>query len=185
MILHDYLRSIILPLGEIGSIIPEKASIVDLGCGEGIISKYLAKSSKRTVIGVDLNAKRIPASNKKNLSFQEGDIRIYDIGSANTIIISDVLHHISFQDQKKLLIKIAGKLKKDSLLIIKEVDAGEFIRSRLTRFWDFIFYPKDKIYYHNSSEFKNHLEKLGFSVSVSRPCRLFPGSTTLFVCRKN
>ena len=44
---------------------------------------------------------------------------------------------------------------------------------------------KDKIFYHNSKDLKDHLRSLGFKVTISRPSRSFPGSTTLFICRKN
>lgn len=181
---YDLLRSWMLPLKEIDEIIPQKGLIYDLGCGEGVTAKLLAKVKTRKIIGVDNNKNRLQKSDLANLNFKYRDLKHYSPEDANAIIISDVLHHLNFRDQKKLLGRIAKNLKKDGILLIKEIDTMEFVRSILSRFWDFIFYPKDKIYYWNSKNLKNYLEKLNFNVIMSRPTRFFPGSTTLFVCTK-
>lgn len=183
-LLYDYLRAVILPLAEIDKLIPQKGKILDLGCGEGIIAKHLANISTRKVIGIDNDQKRLPKSQKSNLSFVLSDIRSYDLNSPDAVIISDVLHHLNLKDQKKFLTKIAKKLKKDGVLLLKEIDTNEFIRSRLSRFWDLVLYPQDKVHYHTSHSLKAYLESLGFIVTVTRPVRLFPGSTTLFFCQK-
>lgn len=183
--IYDTLRFWMLPLAQVDELIPKKGTIIDLGCGEGVIAKYLAHIKSRTIIGVDNNKKRLQKSKLKNLQFKLADIRKYPLKKADAVIFSDVLHHLSYVDQKVLLAKVAKALKKNGILLIKEIDTKEFVRSSLSRFWDFVFYPKDKIYYHNSEKFKTDLEKLGFVVEVKRASRLFPGSTTLFVCQKS
>lgn len=182
---YDSLRFWMLPLAQINDLIPKKGTVVDLGCGEGVTVKYLAKIKTRKIIGVDNNAKRLQKSNQKNLKFELADIRKYQPKDANAIIISDVLHHINYEDQKNLLAKSFKSLKKGGVLLIKEIDSREFVRSRLSRFWDFVFYPRDKIYYQNSKDFKRYLQDFGFKVTITRPSRFFPGSTTLFLCQKN
>lgn len=183
--LYDLLRSWMLPLKEIDALTPENGNIIDLGCGEGVCAKYLAKVKSRKITGVDNDAKRLQKSRLLNLKFELSDIRSYHMINVDAVIISDVLHHLSYKEQRKLLTRIAKSLKRNGILIIKEIDTNELIRSKLSRFWDFVFYPKDKIFYHNSKDFKNYLENLGFKVNFSRPSRLFPGSTTLFSCRKS
>lgn len=183
-VIYDFLRSQILPLKEIDDVVPKSGKILDLGCGQGVIASYLARVKSRQVIGVDNDRKRLQKSNSQNLKFEFEDIRKYPLIGTTAMIISDVLHHLNYQDQKKLLSKIAKSLKRDGILLIKEIDTGEFIRSSLSRFWDFALYPKDKIYYRNAKDFKKYLQKLGFQVSISRPSRIFPGSTTLLICKK-
>ncbi len=181
---YDFLRPLILPLDEINAHVPKNAKVVDLGCGQGVMVKFLAKEKTRDVVGVDLDATRIPQTKYQNLNFINRDIRKFDVSEFNTVIMSDGLHHLNLDDQKKTLNNIAESLKKGSLLIIKEIDTDEFIRSRLSRLWDFILYPKDKIYFWPAQKLKSTLEGLGFSVKITRPCRLFPGSTTLLICTK-
>ena len=184
MFFYDFLRKVILPLEEIDKILPEEGKIFDLGCGEGVIARYLANNKKRIVIGIDSNGERLPKDKTKNLSFKNADIRKVSLEGSMGIVISDVLHHLNLKDQKNLLKKIAGDLKKGGVLAIKEIDNSEFIRGRLSRIWDLILYPQDKINYWHYKELKKFLEEIGFRVRLYRPCRLFPGSTTLFVCNK-
>lgn len=181
---HNFLRVLMLPLKEIDSFLPQSGKIVDLGCGEGVIAEFLASKNGRMIIGIDLDEKRLKVSTQKNLRFQVGDIRKFKLDKIDGVIISDVLHHVNFQDQRLVLKNIAKGLKKGGVLVVKEIDTGEFIRSRLSRFWDFVFYPGEKIYFNDAQKLKKLLESLGFTVSIKRPTRLFPGSTTLFVCKK-
>lgn len=184
MVFYDFLRKTILPLEEIDKNLPKEDKIFDLGCGEGVISKYLANNKKRIVIGIDSNGERLPKEKTRNLSFENADIRKVSLEGSMGIVISDVLHHLNLKDQKNLLKKIFTELKKGGVLVIKEIDKSEFSRSRLSRLWDFILYPQDKINYWHYKKLKKFLEEIGFRVTFCRPCRLFPGSTTLFICKK-
>lgn len=182
--LYDFLRRLILPLEQIDYYLPNNGTIIDLGCGQGIICKFLAKSQKRNIVGVDSNAKILPKSEIKNLKFISADVTKYPIKKAEGVILSDVLHHIDVKYQKKLLIDISKSLKSKGVLVIKEIDSEEFVRSALSRLWDFLLYPKDKISYWSSTKLRDFLGKLGFEVKVIRASRLFPGSTTLYICNK-
>lgn len=183
--IYDLLRTGILPISLIDHSLPKEGTIIDLGCGQGIITSFIAQNKSRMVIGVDLDTSRLRQSNSQNLKFVNANIVAYDLRKPTGIVISDVLHHLSYKDQEKLFAKIAKSLKKGGVLVIKEIDTHEFVRSRLSRFWDFVFYPKDKIEYSDSTSLPRQLEKLGFKVKFIRACRLFPGSTTLYVCIKN
>lgn len=174
-----------IPLQQIDDALPQHGLILDLGCGEGAISNFLAAKKTRNVIGIDIDKKRVQRSYQKNLKFIHGDAIKFNVKSVDGIVISDVLHHINFQDQEKLLENISRNLKKGGVVVIKEIDTGEFIRSWLSRFWDFVFYPMDKIYFSNSKDLSSKLTKLGFSVKIKRENLFFPGSTTLYICTKN
>lgn len=182
---YDVLRSAILPLSLIDRYLPKKGTIIDLGCGQGIITSYIAGNKSRLVIGVDLDTSRLGKSTAKNLKFVNANIVDYDLKKPDGIVISDVLHHLERNDQNKLLEKISKGLNKSGVFIIKEIDTREFIRSRLSRFWDFVFYPKDKIAYWDSPTLIKKLQTLGFSVKMQKASRFFPGSTNLYICTKN
>lgn len=182
--IRDYLRPFILPLDEIDKFAPKKGSIVDLGCGEGIIARHLAKIRTRQIQGIDSDQSRLPKSQQSNLNFQKGDITNVNLRQLDAVILSDVLHHINYQEQENLLKKIFQALNKNGVLIIKEIDSGEFIRSKLSRLWDFILYPQDEISYTSTIELTKKLTFIGFKLQVTRPRRLFPGSTTLYLCKK-
>ena len=183
--LYLALRKLILPLEEIDSAFPKTGKIIDLGCGQGIIASYLSQTKSREVIGIDADNLRLPKSNQKNLIFMKKDLRSINLSKINGAVISDVLHHLEPKEQKVLIKKVYLALEKNEVLVVKEIDTAEIIRSRLSGFWDFIFYPKDRIYFNSAVNLKNFLKKTGFSqIKISRPCRFFPGSTTLLVCVK-
>jgi 2-polyprenyl-3-methyl-5-hydroxy-6-metoxy-1,4-benzoquinol methylase len=181
---YEFLRELILPIDEINNAIPKSGKIIDFGCGQGQIAYFLSRQLNRQVIGIDANYKRLPKYTQKNLTFKKADITKLSIEKINGAVLSDVLHHLSLKNQNKLLEKIYKNLEKNGVLIIKEIDTGEFIRSNLSRLWDFILYPRDKIVFSNSNYLKKILINFGFEVTISRPCRYFPGSTTLYICTK-
>ncbi|MEX2027930.1 MAG: class I SAM-dependent methyltransferase [Candidatus Curtissbacteria bacterium] len=182
--IHNFLRNLMIPLQQIDEALPKQGLILDLGCGEGAISAFLAQKKQRNVIGIDIDKKRLQQSSQKNLKFIHGDATAFNVKNVDGIVISDVLHHINFQDQEKLLENIARNIKKGGVVVIKEIDTGEFVRSWLSRLWDFVFYPTEKIYFSNAKDLTTKLTKLGFSVKIRREYLFFPGSTTLFVCTK-
>ncbi len=182
--IHIALRLLILPLKEIDRAIPKKGLIIDLGCGEGVIALYLSKKLNRQVVGIDANKKRLPKSTQKNLIFRNADITKLSFEKINGAVVSDVLHHLPLKKQHELITNIYINLKRDGVLVIKEIDTSEFIRSKLSRVWDFILYPQDKITFTSHKYLKEILTKTGFKVKITRPCRYFPGSTTLYVCTK-
>lgn len=182
---HIFLRFLMLPLKEIDEFLPSQGKIVDLGCGEGVLAEFLAKRKARKVIGIDINKKRLQQPRVSNLIFDYGDIRNFPLKGLDGVVLSDVLHHLNFADQNQLLSRIANSLNENGVLVIKEIDTKEFMRSKLSRFWDFVFYPKDRIFFSNSKDLKRFLVKLRFKVKILRACRFFPGSTTLYFCRKS
>lgn len=181
---HNFARSLMLPLKELDKNLPKSGKIIDLGCGEGVVAAFLAKQKNRQVIGIDLNSRRIQETQVKNLKFLVADIRTYNLKDAGGVVLSDVLHHVDHDDQQKILTNISSSLKKDARLIIKEISTEEFIRSKLSRFWDFVFYPKEKIYFRKASDLVKMLENLGFSVRIKSASHFFPGSTNIFICTK-
>ena len=184
MTLRDKIRGLILPLDAIDKFLPQKGRVIELGCGEGVISKFLAQKKGRSVIGMDIDKKRLPNQNEENLKFINCDISKSKIPKARGFVVSDVLHHLSSNDQKKIIKKVYSSLAKDGVLIIKEIDSDQKVRSKLSRLWDFILYPNDKISYWKASELVRFLSLCGFRVKMTRKSKLFPGSTNLFVASK-
>ena len=73
--MRTWLKSWLWPFADINSILPQKGTIIDLGCGDGLVAYYLADHDpKRQVIGIDLNANKINQARSlkprlKNLQF--------------------------------------------------------------------------------------------------------------------
>ena len=154
------LRWVINPFTKIAQNMPKEGTIVDLGCGEGVLATLLALHSKnRQVIGIDndrykiklgkLISRKIP-----NLTFKLQNLVTSKLTKANGFVLTDFLHHTPYNQHEKILRKIANATRKGGVVIIKEVDSGEYFRSKMARFWDeeaheWVYYRVDtnEIYY--------------------------------------
>jgi len=179
----------IFPFKQMEKYLPNKGEIVDIGCGEGVFSIYLSlKSKKREVYGIDTDKKRIDLAKKAaigvtNLKFLVADAFFWEKKVA-AITVSDVFHHFPTKDQEKFLERTYRLLNKRGYLIIKEINKDDLIRSKLSRFWDYLLYPEDQINYWSKSDFIRKLTEIGYQVFTKREAYLFPGSTILYICSK-
>ncbi len=188
-VIYMPLRWLIVPFGKIESFLPKSGLIIDLGCGEGVMATFLAlSSSKRKVIGIDTNAQKINLAKGltksiKNLSFEKKDA-LLPLSHAAGFILSDFLHHLPKEKHNFLFTNIYKALNEGGVMVIKEIDTNDKIRSKISRFFDFLFYPQDKINFLDSRSLTGTLKRLGFKVQIIKEKKLFPGSTNLYICQK-
>lgn len=190
MSVRMWLRYLMLPLPKIDTALPRTGNIYEIGCGKGIIASYVSLGSQeRQVTGIDTDQKKIKLSQlehtQPNLKFKLADALNFTYPRLDGVVMSDFLHHIDYKLQEKLLKILSSKMEKGAIIVIKEVDAKDGMLTWCSRFWDFIFYPHDSIYYRTKSEWVHLLSTLGYRVKVSREVHWFPGSTHLFICEKN
>lgn len=109
------------------SMVPQKGSILDIGCGYGFLAYMLHYTSKdRTITGIDYDAEKITvASNNfdKNASLE---FICSDVSSLSKetfydgILILDVLHYLTPSEQTILLENCVSILQKGGNLIIRD-----------------------------------------------------------------
>jgi|SRR3989344_527441 len=178
-----WLKFLFWPLRQIDALLPRQGLILDLGCGDGTVATYLAKRSpRRQIIGLDIHPPRSPGL--PNLVFKTQNILQADFRPAAGCVLSDCLHHLSPPQQQLLLERLSRRLKAGSVLVIKEIDRDNMIRSKLSRVWDWLLYPQDKINYYSAPELISAMKKLHFKVKYQPVSWWFPGSVNLFVCAK-
>lgn len=180
---------LLFPFNEIEKYIPKKGKIIDIGCGEGIMTFLLALTSPyRSVTGIDLSSERIEITKTKkiikNINFIRTNAVSYSYPKINGVILSDFLHHLNKQDQEKLLQNVAESLSKNGVMVIKEVDDNAVLRKWLSRLWDFLLYPKDKINYRTVNEWRKILIKNNLNVDIKHTSLLSPFSTVLIIGTK-
>ena len=151
------LRPLILPINDILSFIPEKADILDLGCGKGLLLNHLKHF--KTYTGVDLN---IPIkSNSINVNFVKRDCNKYldgNLSHFNTFLLIDLLHHIKPSEQFHFVNKLLIGMKKNDILIIKDIHPKNFI----TKFWNAfhdLLVSKQIINYFDFNNIENRILK--------------------------
>jgi O-antigen chain-terminating methyltransferase len=104
---------------------PEKALVVDLGCGRGEFLEFLEQSG-RFGIGVDLNEGMLNLAKRKGLKVFRKDIIEFlsekEDDSFEGIFSSQVIEHLKYEDIEKLVNSIYKKLKKGGVAILEAVN---------------------------------------------------------------
>jgi len=187
------------PFEYVEKFIPTQGAIIDLGCGWGMFSNLMAiKSSKRQVIGVDLDeskilwAKRTVKPNRKNITFKKADLGSINIPNVNSIVAYDVLHHLDSETQLSVLRQCLNKLSSGGVLVIKENDVVPFHKLQISRLVEFIalgagFTLSDKILFRSRSDWIRILEQIGFEILHHEHIKTVFGfhvPHSLFVCKK-
>ncbi len=176
-------------------LLPREGRIVDLGCGYGALSyMMMLLSNKRKVLGVDYDKSKIEVANNcfsrnENIHFECGDIRNYDIPSADAYVISDVLHYVDKEMQMQVIQKCIDGLSDGGLLIIRDGDADLKERHRnteQTEFWStkiIKFNITDgELHFLSRTEIEEVANKNGMSVVVKECDK--KTSNTLFILRR-
>ena len=97
--------------------IQDGESVLDVGCGIGVVSMSLAQARRKSkILGIDINEKNIDYANKlskekaiKNINFICGDINLQKNIKVDTLILSNIIEHINNRPKfLKQLKKITG-----------------------------------------------------------------------------
>lgn len=170
--LYNYLRISILPIAKIADYVPKEGTIMDVGCGYGLIDMYLAKTSKkRRVLASELNSKRVEiasavAADIENVKFVAEDLITNKPNEPiDCILLVDLLHHVDYQSQQGLINSIKQILKEGGKLVIKDMD----VKPKFKYYWnlvhDKIMTKGDPLFFIGCKELASSLESQGFFVS--------------------
>ena len=181
------------PYNQTESLIQKNGTIVELGCGEGLFSNYLAlKCEERKIIGIEIDKQRFKQANRnlKNTKFMFGDATRANIPKCDVIVMMHLLHHLhSFKDQEKLLTECIKKINKNGKIIIVEVDPRisikylfAFIADHFLVPWIFEKRLYSKIYFRKRKDWISLLNKLGFEVKAYAADKHMPFSHIIFEC---
>lgn len=176
--------------------LPKEGTILDLGCGEGLLANYLALSCpNRKIIGIEIAPERLARAKKgvKNTNFKVGDIVNVPYPPADTVVLFHVLHHLESRiAQEKVLKKAKDSLGKNGKLIIVEVHVKPTIKYLAASFADHFLVPWvfekrffTRAYFRKEKEWLNLLRKMGFKVKVTEETAGRPFPNIIFECTIN
>jgi 2-polyprenyl-3-methyl-5-hydroxy-6-metoxy-1,4-benzoquinol methylase len=127
---HQAIRMLLVPFQSVLSHLPEKGTLLDLGCGNGLFLA-LANEAKPSLdlVGVELSREKIIAGRKAFLAsvpcvpqLTVTDIADFPEQSVDVITIIDVLYLIPLEHWKCILEKCFRCLKPDGKVLLKEMD---------------------------------------------------------------
>lgn len=192
--LYNYLRILILPLEEIAKFVPTSGNIVDVGCGYGLLDMYLAKTGQnRNVIGSELNGKRVRiaqtiSQNIPNVKFFEKNLLaesdVANVDKIDCIILMDLLHHVTYEQQDELIKTIHNILPQGGKLVIKDMDDRPAFKYYWNLVHDKLMTKFDKLHFIGANNLTKKIEQMGFTVQLSTKFNHPLYAHYLLVCEK-
>lgn len=175
------------------SLLSPNGTVLDLGCGTGIVACMVALTfPQKQVIGIDTDKRRIGSCQKlsngiPNVSFLSGDIRSFNLHGSKEIICFDVLHHLPEQAQDRLILSVAANLDLGGRLIVFEVDITPSPR---WKYWvsllsDYILYPfQEKAHFRSSLAYQDLFRSAGLEVEMTQALPSSIVAPILYVARR-
>ncbi|MBC7904254.1 MAG: class I SAM-dependent methyltransferase, partial [Gemmatimonadaceae bacterium] len=108
------------------NLVPRSGKILDLGCGYGFMPYMLHFAANgRDITGVDYDEQKIATANhsfskNEHIRFIHSDLLSFDFETYDCIIMSDVLHYLQEDEQKKVVEKCIDSLHTGGILIIRD-----------------------------------------------------------------
>jgi SAM-dependent methyltransferase len=98
-------------------------SLLDLGCSMGLLAAYLRANGHRApILGLDIDERKIKVAQQvlggASEKFHTGDALNFPAHSGD-IVMLDVLHYFSDEDQQRLLRKIAASVAPGGVALIR------------------------------------------------------------------
>ncbi len=158
-------------LEEIEQYLPNAGTILDLGCGFGLFSLYIAACKPNArVIGLDINARRLQiardAAEKlgiRNASFVQQDLRAWrpDQNIAGAYAL-DIFHHLSVENGNRLLNDLFARLEPGGRFLLKDIDTLPRAMLWFTYALDALMSPRDDFHYRSAGAWQRQLSASGF-----------------------
>jgi SAM-dependent methyltransferase len=147
--------------------LPQGASILDIGCGAGVKSKYLSNKGFK-VTGMDFSEEMIGIAKREvpNVDFMVGDI--YELDSfQNTfdaVFAQAVLLHIPKEKVLEVLQKFKNKLNPNGILYIAVKEVKNGVDNEIVKENDYGYEYERFFSYFTLPEIKDYIEKIGLEL---------------------
>ena len=124
---------------------PGTGTVIDLGCGHGIASAFVASGNgRRRMLGCDLDGHRVAVAQQAftglDAAFQVEDVRRFALPPATLILILDVLQYLDREEQLDLLGRCGRALEPGGKLIFRVQDEERGLYSRFSMGLDRIIF---------------------------------------------
>jgi SAM-dependent methyltransferase len=133
-----------------------RSRILDLGCGQGLLAAWLKAAlhcyerggwprswppapKPYSTRGIELmlrDVQRARVALGHDCEISQGDIRSAEFGTTDAVVILDVLHYITREEQRQVIKRVRAALPADGLLLLRIGDAGGGLRFRYSQLVD-------------------------------------------------
>lgn len=169
-------------------------SVLDIGCGRGQLTMLLLEAGVATrARGIDWDQPKVDdaarAARGLDADFAQADVRVAAIeeASADTVLLVDILHYFTVEEQSALVAKAARAAKER--VIIRDIDPDRGFRSAMTRLQERLttganYNRGDRVLVRSIATLERELARQGFRVSVTPCWGKTPFSNVLIVAER-
>jgi SAM-dependent methyltransferase len=117
-------------------------SVTDVACGRGQAALLLVAAGFATrVSGLDWDKEKVThatqaASGLPHARFVQGDVRASPLEASDTVLLIDILHYLTRDEQDDLLVRAARAAR--GRVIVRDVDPDRGASSALTHGWEWV-----------------------------------------------
>jgi len=155
--LRWYRTFVTLDMGQLHKLLPASGTLLDVGCGVGVVDHALARRNPNLKIhGIDITAECIPLAREfhalPNVNYECR--RIEDVeGQYDCLLFIDVFHHVPPVHRDSILQAAARLLKPGGYLLIKDISRrGGWVSFALDHYVS--KYPANEIFLENLEDMK-------------------------------
>jgi SAM-dependent methyltransferase len=188
------------PFPEIQFRVPVVGRILEVGCGHGLLSLYLALSAPgRVVEGVDIDEHKIVLAQAAAARLRPGEAQVsfaaiepgtLPDGLFDAIVINDVLYLMPEAVRRDVLAACVERLNPDGVLVVKEIDdhprwkyevnhLQELVATKVLRYTE-----GDLVEVVPMQHFADQLEDLGLATTIEPIDRWYPHAHAILTARR-
>lgn len=170
-------------------LIPDKARVLDIGCGQGLLASWLLTAQSMhargnwpanwppapapvSIHGIELMPRDVERARNAlgdAASFEVGDMCKADFGKVDTVVILDVLHYVNIEAQNDVLRRVRDALSPGGRLLLRVGDADGGLPFKFSVWVDHVVtfvrgHRNSRLYCRPLTEWKSALSGLGFRV---------------------
>jgi 2-polyprenyl-3-methyl-5-hydroxy-6-metoxy-1,4-benzoquinol methylase len=172
------------PFAAIEARVPAAGSVLEVGCGHGLLSLYLALSDpRREVHGVDIDEHKIALAQRAASHLRPGEAHVdfatvapdgFAEGRFDAIVIADVLYLLGPDLRRELLARCVEHLANGGVLLVKETDRLPRWKGTITVAQERLatgvlgITEGDRVEFAAPDEFATQLREAGLDVTATR-----------------
>jgi len=159
----------------IDQIVPRHGRILDLGCGYGVVTQWLARfTDTRTFLGVDYDENKIRVAQRTapadaRIQFEARDILDWEYPAAEAILLMDVLHYWTPEKQQRILSAARKALHPGGRLILRDAARAATKEHKRVDLWERFATrighnkTREGLHFQTLAELEEMLRRAGFA----------------------